>query len=80
MKAIGGISGPCKIVYDQWYKNRQKSVGFSGHISDGLPVVSVRAEPHKGYVTKSAELSSIMPKPDFEGHGKSGLLLQELTS
>ena len=50
MKAIGGISGPCKIVYYQWYKNRQKSVSFSGHISDGLSVVSARAEPHKGYV------------------------------
>ena len=49
MKAIGGISGLCKIVYDQWYKNRQKSVSFSGHISDGLSVVSIRAEPHKGY-------------------------------
>ena len=22
VKAIGGISGPCKIVYDHWYKNR----------------------------------------------------------
>ena len=52
VKAIGGISGPCKIVYDEWYKNRQKSVSFSGHISDGLSVVSVRAEPHKGYVTE----------------------------
>ena len=52
MKAIGGISGPCKIVYDQWYKNRQMSVSFSGHISDGLSVVSVRANPHKGYVTE----------------------------
>ena len=52
MKAIGGISSPCKIVLDQWYKNRQKSVSFSGQISDGLSVVSVRVEPHKGYVTE----------------------------
>ena len=53
MKAIAGISGPCKIVYDQWYKNREKSVSFSGHISDRLYVVMVRATPHKGYVTES---------------------------
>ena len=53
----GGISGPCKIVYDQWYKNRQKSVSFSGHISDGLSVVSVR-EPHKGYVTERVQSSA----------------------
>ena len=52
MKAIGGISGPCKIMYDPWYKNRQNSVSFSGHISDGLSVVSVRAELHEGYVTE----------------------------
>ena len=50
MKAIGGISGPCKIVYDQWYKNGQKSVSFSGRISDGLSVVLGLAEPIKGYV------------------------------
>ena len=49
VKAIGGISCPCKIVYDQWYKNRQKSLSFSGHISYGLSVVLVRAKPHKGY-------------------------------
>ena len=35
-----------KIVYDQWYKNRHKSVSFSGHLSDGLFVVSVRAASH----------------------------------
>ena len=59
MKAIGGISGPCKkIVYDQWYKNRQKSASFSGHISDGLSVVSVSAEPHKGYVTERVQSSA----------------------
>ena len=66
------------IAYDQWYKNRQKSVSFSGHISDGLSVVSVRAEPHKGHVTESVELSSIMPKPGSEGHGKSGQLSDRL--
>ena len=48
VKAIGGISNHCKIVYDQWYKSRQKSVSFSGHISDGLSEVLVRAELHKG--------------------------------
>ena len=58
MKAIEGISGPCKIVYDQWYKNRQKAVSFSGHISDGLSVVSVRAESHKGYVTERVRSSA----------------------
>ena len=55
MKGIGGISGPCKIVYDQWYKNRQKSLSFSGHTSDGLSGVLVRAEPHKGYVTERVQ-------------------------
>ena len=41
VKAIGGRGGPCKIVYDGWYKKRQNSVGLSGHISDGLSVVLV---------------------------------------
>ena len=61
-------------MYDPRYKNRQKFVSLSAHISDGLSVVLVRAEPHKGYVTESAELSGIMPKPGSEGHGKSGHL------
>ena len=52
VKPIGGISGPCKIVYDQWYKHRQKSVSFKGHISDGCFMVLVRAEPHKVNVTE----------------------------
>ena len=60
MKAIGILSGPCKTVNDQWYKNRQKFVSFSGHISDGLSVVSVRAEPHKGYVTE--RFQSLAPR------------------
>ena len=59
MRAIGGISGPCKVVYDQWYKNRLKSVSFSGHNSDGLYVVLVRAEPHKGYVTERVQSSAV---------------------
>ena len=46
VKAIGGTSGPCKIVHDPWYKTRQKSVSYSGHISDGLSMVLVRAEHH----------------------------------
>ena len=37
---IGGISGPGKIVYNKFYKNRQKSVSFSGHISDRIPFFS----------------------------------------
>ena len=72
MKAIGGITGPYKIVYDQWNKNRQKSVSLSGHISDGLSVVLVRAEPHKGDVAESVERSGIMPMPGSKWHGKSG--------
>ena len=52
VKVIGGISGPCKIVYDRYYINRQKSVSFSGHNSDALSVVLVKAEPHKGCVTE----------------------------
>ena len=70
MKAIRGISGPCKIVYDQWYKNRQESVNFCGYISDGLSMVSAKAESHK----ISVKLSGIMPKPGSKGHGKSGHL------
>ena len=54
----GGISDSCMIVYDQWYKNRHKSVSFSGHISDGLSMVSVGAEPHKGYVTERVRSSA----------------------
>ena len=59
MKAIGGISGPCKILYDQWYKNGQKSVSFSGHISDRFFVVLVRAKPHKEYVTERVQSSAV---------------------
>ena len=58
MKAIGGISGPCKIVDDQWYKNRQKFVSFNGHIADVLFLVSVRHEPHKGYVIEKVQRSA----------------------
>ena len=58
VKAIGGINGPCKIVCDRCYKNRQKSVSFSGHISDGLSAVLVRAKPHKGYVTERVRSSA----------------------
>ena len=68
VKAIGGISGPCKIAYDGWYKNRQKSVSFSGHISDGLSVVLVRAKPHKGYVTEKVQrLAAYCPKLGSRG-------------
>ena len=62
-------------MYDQWYKNRQKFEIFSGHISDGLSVVSVREETKKGICNwQSAELSGIMPKPGSAMHGKSGHL------
>ena len=53
VKAIGGICGPGKVVCDcVMVQNRQNSVSLFGHISDRLSVVSVRAEPHKGYVTE----------------------------
>ena len=58
VKAIVGMSGPCKIVYARWYKNRQKSASLSGHISDGLSMVSERAEPPKGYVTERVQSSA----------------------
>ena len=58
VKVIGGISSPCKIVYDQWHKNKQKSVSYSGHISDGLSEVSVRAVPHKGYESEKVQSSA----------------------
>ena len=60
MKAIRGLNGPCKIVYDRWYKNRQKSVSFSGHISDGLCMVSVKAESFKGNVAE--RVRSLAPR------------------
>ena len=56
MNAIGGRSAPSEIVYDM-IQNRQKSVSFTVHISDGLSVVLVRAKSHKGYVTKSVRRS-----------------------
>ena len=34
------------------------SVSFSGHISDGLSMVSVRAKPHKGYVNERVRSSA----------------------
>ena len=46
VKAFGGICGHFKIVYDRWYKNRQKSANLVGYISDKIFVVSV------GYVTE----------------------------
>ena len=42
-------------------KTRQKSVSFSGHISNRSSVVLVRAEPHNDN-RESAELSGIEPK------------------
>ena len=58
-----------KIVYDQWYKNRQKTLSFIGHISDSLSVVLVRGEPHKGYVRNwvSAEPIGKLPKLGSRG-------------
>ena len=44
VKAIGGISDPCKIVYDWWNNDRQTSVQvLVGTIADGLSVVLVNA-------------------------------------
>ena len=54
----GGICDPCKIVYDRWYKNRKNSISFTGHISDRLSVVLVRAEPHKGCITERVQSSA----------------------
>ena len=71
-----GISGPCKIVYDWWYRNRQKSVSFSGHISDRLSVVLVRAGPHKGVTECGAQW--ISAKAWLQGHGKYGHLSDRL--
>ena len=49
-----GISGPCKIVV----QNKQNYVSFSGQISDGLSMVLVRAESHKGYGTERVRSSA----------------------
>ena len=47
-------------------KTEKKSVSFRGHISDGLSMVLVRAEPHK-YVTErvpssAAKCQSLAPR------------------
>ena len=69
VKAIGGISRACKIVY----KNRQKAVSFSGHISDRISVVSVRAEPHKArYATESVR-SSVASRQSVIKLGSRGM-------
>ena len=71
VKAIRGISGPCKIVLDQWYKTEKKFVSFSRHISDRISVVLVRAKPHKGYVTERVQsISNIVPKSFVPGAWK----------
>ena len=46
-----------------------KTLSFRGHILDGLSVVLVRAEPHKGYVTESVRGAQrhSANKPDFRG-------------
>ena len=72
VKAIEGISSPCKIKYDRWHKNRQKSLSFSGHNSERISVVLVRGKPHKGYVTESVELSGTVPKRFAPGAWKIG--------
>ena len=54
VKAIGRISGPCKINGTK----TGKSLSFSVHISDGLSVVLVRAKPHKGYATERVRSSA----------------------
>ena len=44
------------------------SVGIVGNFSDRLLAVSVRAEPHKGYVTERVRgLSGIVPRLGFKG-------------
>ena len=42
------------------------SVNLVGHFSNGLSMLSVRAEPHKGYIPESAELSGIVPRLGFK--------------
>ena len=78
-RVIGGISSHWKVVYDKWYKNRQKSESFSGHISDWLSVVLVRAEPHKGYVSlRKCRAQQHSAKGWLHRHGKSGHLSDRL--
>ena len=44
-------------------QNRQKYVRLSGHNSEKLSVVSVRAEPHKGYATEREwHIYSVVPR------------------
>ena len=56
MKVIGGISGPCKIVYDQRYKDKQKSESLSGHNS--VVHMLVRAEPDKEHVAEGVRCTA----------------------
>ena len=55
------------MLYDQWYKNRQKPVSFSGHISDRLSMVLVSAGQHNGYATERVRHSI---KAWLQGAGK----------
>ena len=52
-------------------QNRKKSVSLVGHISDRLSMVSVRAEPHKGYVAQKVQ-SSVAYIPVAPRLGTSG--------
>ena len=55
-------------------KTVQNSVNFSEHISDGLFVVLVRAEPHKGYVTERVR-SSVAERTSLAPWGMENLVL-----
>ena len=57
MKVVEGISGPCKIVYDQWYKKGTSQ-------TDG---VGNSRTTHKIFNRESAELSGIVPKLGSRG-------------
>ena len=55
-------------------KNRQMSVILVGHLSDRLSVVvSVRAEPHKGYVTERVWSLAAYVVPTLGSRGKDNM-------
>ena len=72
MKTIARIIGPSKI-------DGTKTVSFSGHISERLSKMLVRAEPHKdNVVLRECGAKGHSDKAWLQGHGKSGHLTDRL--
>ena len=68
VKAIGGIRGPCKIVYDWWYKRQKKVCELKwAHLMHIIRGVSKSRATQRICNRECAELSGIAPKPGYRG-------------